>query len=377
VKFYVSLFAPPAFRKAARHCLRTLSRVLLDLALLLVLGLRSRAQLAAENLFLRKQLALYQERKVRPRRANDSTRWLMATLSRFFAWGDALVNVKPDTLVRWQRKGFRLFWRWKSRPVGRPPLPKDLQVLIRRMAAENPGWGEERIANELKLKLGIIVSPRTVGRYLKDGSPRRRDSQQRWLTFLRNHAQAVISCDFFVVVTATFRTLYVFVILEIGSCRVLHHNVTAHPTADWTLQQFREALPESHPYRFVIHDRDSISSAELDKQVTAMGMRVLRTPVRAPQANAICERFGGSLRRECLDYLIPFHERHLQWILKNWIRHYNEARPHMSLGPGIPAGTRPVPPAPTNRHTIAAGHQVKSRAILGGLHHEYWLQRAA
>ena len=363
---------------ATRHCLRTVFRAFLDLALLLVLALRSRAQLAAENLFLRKQLALYQERKVRPRRAKDSTRWLMATLSRFFAWRDALVNVKPDTLVRWQRKGFRLFWHWKSRPVGRPPLPTNLRALIRRMAAENPSWGEERIANELKLKLGLLVSPRTVGHYLKDGSPwRRRDSQQRWLTFVRNHAQAVISCDFFVVVTATFRTLYVFVILEIGSRRILHHNVTAHPTADWTLQQFREALPESHRYRFVIHDRDRIFSAELDKQVTAMGVRVLRTPVRAPEANAICERFGGSLRRECLDYLIPFHERHLKWILKSWMSHYNEARPHMSLGPGIPAPTRPAPPTATNRHTIAAGHEVKSRAILGGLHQEYWLERVA
>ena len=172
----------------------------------------------------------------------------MATLSRFFAWHGALVNVKPDTLVRWQRKGFRLFWSWKSRPVGRPPLPQNIRALIRRISAENPGCGEERIANELKLKLGILVSPRSVGHYLKDGSPRRRrDSGQRWLTFLRNHAQAVISCDFFVVVTSTFRILYVFVILEIGSRRVLHHNVTAHPTADWTLQQFREALPESHP----------------------------------------------------------------------------------------------------------------------------------
>jgi len=149
---------------APRHCVRTVFRVFLDLALLLMLALRARAQLAAENLFLRKQLALYQERKVRPRRAKDSTRWLMATLSRFFAWRDALVSVKPDTLVRWQRKGFRLFWRWKSRPVGRPPLPRDLRALIRRMAAENPSWGEEHIANELKLKLGILVSPRTVGR---------------------------------------------------------------------------------------------------------------------------------------------------------------------------------------------------------------------
>ena len=149
------------------------------------------------------------------------------------------------------------------------------------MAAENPGWGEERIANELKVKLGILVSPRTVGHYLKGGTPRRRrDSQQRWLTFLHNHAQAVISSDFFVVVTATFRILYVFVILEIGSRRVLHHNVTANPTAEWTLQQFREALPDSHPYRFVIHDRDNIFSAEASDRDGCAG--VANTGAGAP-----------------------------------------------------------------------------------------------
>ena len=240
------MFVPRVFVVALRHCLRTVWKVLLDLGLLIVLALRSRTELAAENLFLRKQLALLQERKVRPRRAEDSTRWVMATLSRLFAWRNALVNVKADTFLRWHRKGFRLFWRWKSKRVGRPPLPKNLRELIRRMASENRTWGEERIANELKLKLGILVSPRTVGKYLQDERPRRDpDPKQRWRVFVRDHAQAMVACDFFVVVTATFRTLYVFVILELGSRRVLHHNVTAHPTAEWTLQQFREALPDA------------------------------------------------------------------------------------------------------------------------------------
>ena len=366
------------FVVALRHSLPTVWRVLVDLVVVIGLALRSRTQLAAENLFLRKQLALFQERKVRPRRADDSTRWIMATLSRLFAWSSALVNMKADTLLRWHRKGFRLFWRWKSKPVGRPRLPKDLRELIRRMAAENRTWGEERIANELKLKLGISVSPRTVGKYLNDGRPQRdADPKQRWLTVVRNHAEVVVSCDFFTVVTVTFRTLYVFVILELGSRRVLHYNVTAHPTAEWTLQQFREALPDAHPYRFVIHDRDSIFSRELDKQVAAMGVRVLRTPVRAPQANAICERFGGSMRRECLDFLLPFHERHLYTVLKTWIAHFNHARPHMSLGPGIPVPFSPPPHATADRHLIPQGHVVRSRAILGGLHHEYWLERAA
>jgi len=186
---------------------------------------------------------------------------MMVTLSRMFPWRDALVNVKADTLLRWHRKGFRLFWRWKSQPTGRPRLPGDLRDLIRKMAAENPIWGEERIANELKMKLGIRVSPRTVAKYLNSRGPRREpDPKQRWLTFVRNHAKAIVACDFFVVVTASFRILYVFVIMELGTRRILHHNVTAHPTAEWTLQQFRKALPGDHPYRFLIHDRDSIFS---------------------------------------------------------------------------------------------------------------------
>ena len=156
--------------RAVTHCLRTSSLVAFDLVRLASLAVRPHNSLAAENLFLRKQLALFQERKLKPRRADDATRWLMATLGRMFHWRNALVNVKPDTLIRWQRRGFRLFWRWKSKPTGRPPLPENLRELIRQMAAENVSWGEERIANELKLKLGIQVSPRTVGDVL---APRR------------------------------------------------------------------------------------------------------------------------------------------------------------------------------------------------------------
>ena len=352
--------------RAVAHCFRTLSLVVFDLVRLAFLVAHSRSTLAAENLFLRKQLALFQERKVKPRRADDSTRWMMATLSRMFPWREALVNVKPDTLIRWHRKGFRLFWRWKSKPRGRPRLAKDLRQLIREMAAENPTWGEERIANELKLKLGIRVSPRTVEKYLRDGPVRTPDPKQRWLTFVHNHAKVIVACDFFVVVTATFRTLYVFVIMELGTRRILHHNVTAHPTAEWTLQQFREALPGDHPYRFVIHDRDSIFSKRLDKGVTDLGVRVLRTPVRAPMANSVCERFGGTLRRECLDFLIPLNERHLKMTIKEWGLHYNRGRPHSSLGPGIPEPNQDSVPASDHRHKLPAGYRVVKTSVLGG-----------
>src|SRR6516164_9869068 len=182
------------------HSLRTLSSVACDLVRLLVLVSRSGRALAAENFFLRKQLALFQERKAKPHRADDSTRLIMVILGGLFAWRDALVNVKPDTFIRWHRKGFRLFWRWKSRPLGRPQIPRDLRRLICEMAAENPTWGEERIANELNLKLTIRVSPRTVGKYLhRNGPMRTPDPKQRWLTLIRNHANVVMACDFFVV----------------------------------------------------------------------------------------------------------------------------------------------------------------------------------
>src|SRR5262245_26650797 len=226
---------------------------LLDAARFLVLCLRPASALAAENLFLRKQLAQYQERQAKPRRANDATRMALVWLSRFFDWRKALVIVQPATLLRWHRQGFRWFWRWKSNS-GRPTLPKDLQALIRRMAMENPTWGQERLANELLLKLGLKVSPRTVRKYMPDyciGSPGKRSSSQRWSTFIRNHAQGIVACDFCVVVTVTFRILYVFVIVEHASRRLFHVNVTAHPTALWTIQQFREAIPADHMYRFL------------------------------------------------------------------------------------------------------------------------------
>jgi transposase InsO family protein len=294
----------------------TLSQVLADFGRLALLLIRSPRTLAAENLFLRKQLAMFQEHQVKPHRANDATRWVMAALSLWFEWRDALVVVKPDTLIRWHRQGFRLFCRRKSRPVGRPRLPQELQQLIRTMAAENITWGQERIANELKVKLGIRVAPSTVRKYMNRSSRPAQDPALRWSAFLRNHAQVIVASDFFTAVTARFRIPYVFILMELGRRVILHCGVTGHPTAEWTLQQFHEALPGSHPYRFVIHDRDRIFSRELDEEVAALGVRVVGTPVRAPQANSRCERLVGTVRRECLDFLIPLGEAHLRRVLK-------------------------------------------------------------
>jgi len=345
----------------------------------LCLGLRSRTWLAAENLFLRKQLAFCQERIVKPRRADNPTRLTLVLLSRWFNWLDALTVVTPRTLIAWHRKGFRLFWRWKS-AAGRRPLPTELQHLIGQMSRENPAWGEERIANELLLKLGLRLSPRTVRKYMPtlpgapSGGPR---GDQRWATFLRNHARGIIACDFCIAVTATFRILYVLVVMEHASRRLIHLSATAHPTAAWTLQQLRESIPSDHQYRLIIHDRDAIFSAELDASLTRLGLKVITTPRRSPQANALCERLIGTLRRECLDWIIPLGEGHLRKILWSWMAHYNRGRPHSSLGPGIPDRRLSELRVKSCGHRLPLGHRVVAKPILGGLHHEYELQRLA
>ena len=230
--------------------------------------------------------------------------------------------MRPETMIRWHRAGWKLFWRLKSRP-GRPPIPPRIQALIRRMATENPSWGEERVANELLVKLDIQVSPRTVSKYLPKRPMRRPRGDMRWSTFLRLHAQGIIACDFLVAVTATFRQLYVFVVIEHRSRRLIHCNVTAHPSASWTLQQLREAIGLHERYEYLLHDRDSIFAKHLDESITKLGAKVLKSPPRGPMANAICERVIGTIRRECLDWLIPLSEAHLRSILKSWIPHYN------------------------------------------------------
>ena len=236
------------------------------------------------------------------------------------------------------------------------------------MAAENPLWGEERIANELLVKLGIRVSPRTVGKYMPKRPPGQPRGDQRWSTFLKNHATAILACDFFVAVTATFRMLYVFVVIEHGTRRLAHINVTTNPTADWTLQQLREVAGNGGGYRYLIHDRDRIFAKHLDASIRALGVEVLRSPVASPQANAICERVIGTARRECLDWLIPMSEAHLRAILKCWATHYNSGRPHSALGPGVPDPPKDqeVIPKPEARHRLAADALVLAKSVLGG-----------
>jgi len=364
-----------------RALFATVFAVFCDLAGFVLRVFRSQTSLTAENLFLRKQLAFYQEHKVKPNPLTDAARLTLVLWSRLCDWKGALVIMKPDTLIGWHRRGFKLFWRWKSRP-GRPPLSRGIRELIVRMARENPTWGQVRVAAELWLKLGILVSPRTVRKYWPwgpDDRGGRRTSSQHWVTFVRNQADAIVACDFMVAVTARFQLLYVFVILELGTRRILHCNVTAHPTAEWTLQQCRYSFSGEKPYRFLIHDRDSIFSKELDQELTqSFGVKVLKTPPQSPQANAFCERLVGTIRRECLDFVIPVNERHLRRILAGWVRHYNAGRPHSSLGPGIPdqsvdRATRPR----TFLELVPRKVRVISRPVLGGLHHEYAWERTA
>ena len=230
------------------------------------------------------------------------------------------------------------------------------------MAAENPLWGQERIADELLVKLGIRVSPRTVGKYMPKrprGQPR---GEQRWSTFLKNHATAILACDFFVAVTATFRMLYVFVVIEHGTRRLTHINVTTNPTADWTLQQLREVVGNGGGCRYLIHDRDRIFARHLDASISALGVEVLRSPVASPQANPFVERLIGTLRRDCLDHVIALNERHLRRVIGWYLNYYHDWRTHLSLSMDAP---NPRVAHPPDRGRVVAFPEV------GGLHHHY------
>ena len=249
--------------------------------------------------------------------------------------------------------------------------------MIADMARANRTWGEERIAAELLLKLGISLSPRTVRRYIRrPRSARPGSGTQAWSTFVRTHARGMLACEFFVTVTARFRLVYVFVVLDVGTRRLLHWNVTEHPTAEWTVQQCRMCVTGERAHRFVVHDHDTIYSPGVDGTLRAMGLHVLKTPVAAPQANAYCERVIGTARRECLDWVIPLNERHLRRILAEWGAHYNRGRPHARLGPGIPDQSSSIA-ARLPSHQLPLPHRVSAKPILGGLHHEYRLEAVA
>jgi transposase InsO family protein len=272
------------------------------------------------------------------------------------------VFVTPDTVVRWHRQGWRLFWRWQSRSRGgRPQLSPEVRELIMTMSRENRLWGTERIRGEL-LKLGIVVSNRSIRRYRWRGP--RRPASQTWRTFLRNHAHHVWAADLFTVPTLTFKTLYVLVFIAHGRRELVHVNVTANPTAAWVWRQLIEATPWGGEPRHLLHDRDAVYGRDFRRRAHRIGIDSIATPVRAPRANAVVEQVIGTLRRECLDHIIVMDEQHLTSVLSNFIRYYNQDRPHRTLGLQTP-DLRPR----------SVTGPIRSRPVLNGLH--YFYERAA
>jgi putative transposase len=285
--------------------------------------------------------------------------------SKLHSWKQVLVIVQPETLLRWHRDLFRRVWKRKSRSKGnsgRPPLPKEVVALIKQMARDNRTWGAERIRGEL-LKLGVRVSKNTIRKYIKQVRPSH-PSRQNWATFLRNHASQIWACDFLQTYDVLFRTILVFVIIELGSRRVIHYGVTRHPTDTWIAQQLREATPYGEGPRYLIRDNDSKYGASFGRVALGTEIEVLKTPYRAPRANAVCERFLGSLRRECLDHFVLLGERHLYRVVKEYVGYFNGIRPHQGIEQRIPCG-----PAHLDEPPITG--RVASRPVLGGLHHEY------
>jgi len=320
--------------------------------------LHSHQALTIENLALRQQLAVFKYRHPRPR-LTDADRLFWVVMSQIWVdWRESLHIVQPETVVRWHRQGFRYYWRWKSRRRGGPRIDPEIRHLIRRMCRANPLWGAPRIHGEL-LKLGIDVSEAAVSKYM---IRRRGPPSQTWRTFLSNHAKDIIALDFFTVPTATFRILFVLIMLSHDRRRILHVNVTEHPTAAWTALQLLEACGLDEEPRYLLRDRDAIYGEAFHRQTVALGIKEVTTAPRSPWQNPYAERVIGSVRRECLDHMIILGERHLKRILSSYVDYYHSARTHLSLEKDSPDG-RVVQP-------IEKGRVVELKRV-GGLHHLY------
>jgi transposase InsO family protein len=329
---------------------------------------RSKAELLAENALLRQQLIILRRQIKRPV-YNKTDRFLLVLLARMVrTWKQALFLVQPETLLQWHRELFRLFWKHKSKAHARnPKLSLETITLIKEMAANNRLWGAERIRGEL-LKLDIRVSKRTIQKYMKHARPKR-SRGQTWKTFLRNHAAEVWACDFLQVTDLFFRPLFAFFIVELKSRKVIHVNVTRAPTDLWVAQQLREATPYGERPKYLIRDNDRKFGQQFARVATTSGIKVLRTPLRTPQANAVCERFLGSVRRECLDHFFIFQEKQLHRLLNAYVLYFNQARPHQGLEQRIPD------PLVFSASSPNQTNKVRAIPVLGGLHHDY--QRAA
>jgi transposase InsO family protein len=324
---------------------------------------RSRSELIAENVLLRQQL-IVASRKVKRPEFKPHERGLLVLLARCVrGWRDALLLVKPDTILRWHRQGFRLFWRWKSsKPkVAKQRIAEDVIALIRQMADENQLWGAERIRGEL-LKLGIKVAKRTIQRYLRAARRPNSPRGQSWKTFLSNHT--VWACDFLQVYDSWFRPLFALFFVDIHSRELIHVATTRAPTEQWTAQQLRNITSFGDGPEVIIRDRDQKFGTQFDRVAEGAGIEVVLTAPRTPTMNAICERFLGSVRRECLDHIIILGERHLTHVLKEYcFAYFNPRRPHQGLRQRIPV--------PTSRAVCDDTAKVMSIPVLNGLHHDY------
>jgi putative transposase len=326
---------------------------------------RARYGLHVENLALRHQLCVYQRSVKRPT-ILPVDRALWSLLARMWDdWKQALVFVTPETVIRWQRKRFKDHWTKLSRQgkPGRPPLPNDLQELIRTMSRMNPTWGSPRIVGELAA-LGIHVSKSAVEKYMVSV---RKPPSPTWRSFLENHARELVSIDLLVVHTVNFRVLYALILLSIERRRIIHVGVAEHPTAAWAAQQVIEAFPWETSPRYLLRDRDGIYGQSFRDRVKHMGIEEVLTAPRSPWQNPYSERLNGSIRRECLDHMIVLSERHLGRLLRSYVDYYNRYRTHLSLDMDSPDGRQPQKPLPGQ--VIAVPH-------LGGLHHHYERQAA-
>jgi transposase InsO family protein len=280
-------------------------------------------------------------------------------------WKQSLILVQPETVVRWHRAGFKLYWKWLSRHrvrVGRKCVSKELRDLIFCMVAENPTWGAPRIHGELKM-LGFDISERTVLRWMRK-APRSPESAKRWAAFLSNHREAIAAMDFFTVSTLPFGVLYCFFVIAHDRRRILHCNVTKHPTSAWVIQQLREAFPYDSAPGYLIFDRGSSFNAEMIEAAKSFGIQPRRTSFRSPWQNGVAERWVGNCRRDLLDHVIVLNRRHLKRLMNEYTRYYHEGRTHLALAKGTPVGRE----AEKNSEV---GYSVISMPRLGGLHHRY------
>jgi transposase InsO family protein len=280
------------------------------------------------------------------------------------SWRETLLIVKPETLLRWHRAGFRRFWKWKSRTTIRESkLAPETIALIKELATNNRLWGADRIRGEL-LKRGINVAKRTIQRSMRQGHPSR-PRGQTWATFLHNHANDIWACDFLQVTDLYFRPRFAFFITELGSRRIVHVGVTRAPTDQWVAQQLREATPFGVAPTYLIRDNDGKYGSHVAAVAAGTGIELLRTPIKAPRANAICERLLGSVRRECLDHILVVGEAHLWRILSEYVRYFNRSRPHQGIAQRIPAPETSPGAVGSTTGTVLAF------PVLGGLHHDY------